>query len=79
MIPSIRQAYNAAFSQEKYAAFLHTVNTAYREGPTFRIGETPIFVPRALKQQLLQAVDDICDVIADPDFKSKSKAAIGWV
>ncbi len=66
MLTEVRQHYNAAFSQEKYEAFLHTVNTAYGEPCTFRIAETPIFVPQPLKNKLLKGVDDICAVIAAP-------------
>jgi hypothetical protein len=72
----VRQRYNAAFTQEKYEAFLNTVNTAYGEACTFRISETPIFVPKALKTKLLQGVEDICAVIAAPGFQQISEAAL---
>ena len=71
-----RQQYNAHFTPEKYAAFLETVGTAFGEAPTFRIAETPIFVPTGLKNQLLQGVHDISSVLAQPDFKQRSEAAI---
>ena len=71
-----RQQYNAHFTPEKYAAFLETVGTAFGEAPTFRIAETPIFVPTALKAQLLRGVHDIAAVLAQPDFKQRSEAAI---
>lgn len=72
----IRQRYNAGFTQEKYAAFLETVGTVFGEAPTFRIAETPIFVPAALKDKLLQGVDDISAVLTQPDFVQRSEAAI---
>lgn len=71
-----RRRYNASFTPEKYDAFLNEVNTAYGEACTFRVSETPVFVPRELKAQLLRAVEDICAVITAPDFGSKSEAAI---
>lgn len=71
-----RQQYNANFTPEKYAAFLETVGTAFGEAPTFRIAETPIFVPAALKQQLIQGVNDISAVLARPDFIERSELAI---
>ena len=71
-----RRRYNASFTPEKYDAFLNEVNTAYGEACTFRVSETPVFVPRELKAQLLRAVEDICAVITAPDFRSKSEAAI---
>lgn len=76
MHKDVRHRFNAAFTPEKYEAFLHTVNTAYGEPVTFRVCETPVFVPRDLKNKLLQGVDDICSVITRPDFREKSAAAI---
>ncbi|GAB4495105.1 MAG: hypothetical protein OHK0019_23230 [Saprospiraceae bacterium] len=71
-----RRHYNANFTLEKYEAFLHTMNTAFGEAVTFRISETPIFVPKSLKTQLLKGVEDICNVITQPDFREKSEAAL---
>jgi len=76
MQPTVRQHFNEQFTPEKYAAFLNTVNTAYGEACTFRLSETPIFVPRALKAQLLQGVEDICASLTLPDFKQRSEAAL---
>lgn len=76
MHTDVRQRYNAAFSNEKYEAFLNTVNTAYGEPCTFRISETPIFVPNALKHKLLKGVEDICAVISAPGFQKISEAAL---
>jgi hypothetical protein len=71
-----RQHYNATFTPEKYQAFLDTVNAAYGEACTFRVSETPVFVPKFLKAQLLQGVEDICAVITQPDFRARSEAAL---
>ncbi len=71
-----RQQYNAKFTPEKYAAFLNTVNTTFGEAPTFRISETPVFVPKTIKTQLLQGIDDIFTALQQPDFKQRSEAAL---
>jgi hypothetical protein len=76
MHPLLRQQYNAAYTPERYAAFMETINTTFHEAPTFRLGETPVFIPRSLKAQLLQAVDDITAVLVQPDFAARSAAAI---
>ncbi len=76
MHTEVRQRFNAAFTQEKYEAFLRTVNTAYGEPCTFRIAETPVFVPKSLKNKLLKGVEDICAVITAPDFMGRSEAAL---
>lgn len=76
MHTELRQRFNAEFTQKKYEAFLNTMNTAYGEPCTFRISETPVFVPRYLKNKLLQGVEDISAVISAPDFLQKSEAAL---
>ncbi|MBL7826032.1 MAG: hypothetical protein JNJ57_05335, partial [Saprospiraceae bacterium] len=76
MHSELRKRYNAAFTQEKYEAFLHTMNTSYGEPCTFRISETPVFIPKYLKDKLLQGVEDICSVITASDFRAKSEAAL---
>ena len=76
MQQTVRQRYNEQFTSEKYAAFLNTVNTAYGEACTFRLAETPVFVPNTLKRQLLQGVEDICASLTLPDFKQRSAAAL---
>ena len=72
----LRKEFNAHFTPEKYQAFIHTVDTAFGEAVTFRVSETPIFVPKALKNQLLQGVEDICAVLLQPDFGKMSEAAL---
>jgi hypothetical protein len=76
MHKELRQQYNAAFTQEKYEAFLNMVNTDFGEPCTFRMSETPIFIPKSLKNKLLKGVEDICAVIAAPDFMERSASAI---
>lgn len=76
MKPSIRQQYNSEFTPEKYQAFLNTIGTVFGEPATFRIAETPVFIPRTLKKHLLKAVREICQVLSEPDFKKRSQAAI---
>jgi len=76
MHTEVRQRYNAAFTQEKYEAFLHSVNTGFGEPCTFRMSETPIFVPKSLKDKLLKGVEDICSVITSADFMGRSESAL---
>ncbi len=71
-----RRRYNETFTPEKYQAFLHTVDSAFGEPCTFRVSETPVFVPNVLKKQLMQGVEDICAVINRPDFRANSQAAL---
>jgi glutathionylspermidine synthase len=76
MIPNLRQAYNAAFTPEKYTAFLEDVYATYNHRPIFRISETPVFIPNALKKKLIQACDEVVNVLVQPDFKQKTENAL---
>ncbi|MCK6690934.1 MAG: hypothetical protein L6Q97_02400 [Thermoanaerobaculia bacterium] len=76
MIPHLRQRFNAAFTPEKYQAFLDTINTEFGEPATFRVSETPVFIPKYLKNKLLQGVEDISAVLTRPDFRQISESAI---
>ena len=76
MIPSLRQQYNKAFTDEKYQAFLKEIYDRHDHAPNFRIAETPIFVPNSLKERLFEACEEISQVIMQPDFKEKSQKAV---
>lgn len=76
MLQSARKKYNAEFTDAAYQAFLEQINTTYGEPCTFRISETPVFVPHFLKEKLLQGVAEITDELVKPDFRARSEAAI---
>lgn len=76
MISHLRQKYNAAFTEEKYEAFLREIESAVNHRAPFKIAETPVFFPKKFKSRLLKACDDLVDVICRPDFKELSQAAI---
>lgn len=76
MIPEIRKRYNASFTQARYDAFLQDIYRAFNHRPSFRIAETPVFVPKGLKAKLFEAVEDILKVILRPDFRDLSEGAI---
>ena len=76
MISAIRQAYNAQFTTEKYQEMLADVEAQLPNQLEFRLAETPIFVPAALRDKLVRAGQDIIDVIQRPDFKELTDAAI---
>ncbi|MEM9820060.1 MAG: hypothetical protein AAF985_03270 [Bacteroidota bacterium] len=72
----IRKDYNQKFTTEKYEALKNYINEAYDHTPPFRIAETPVFVPSALRQQLVEACEEISDLICQPNFKELSQGAI---
>ena len=81
MIPEIRRQYNSQFTQEKYQNLLNSVNTGFGKASTFRIAETPIFIPNDLKAQLIDACDQLSNYLLTDDFKlnsAKSLSKLGF-
>ncbi|WP_373552715.1 hypothetical protein [Haliscomenobacter sp.] len=76
MLPEIRQRYNASFTEANYQAFVAQINEDFPNTLEFRVAETPAFIPKALTQKLVQAGEDIIDVMIQPDFKAKTERAI---
>lgn len=76
MQKELRQQYNASFSQEKYKNFLADLNQATSKPIEFRVAETPVFLPKYLKEKMIEACESIVDVIAQNDFKAKTDKAI---
>ncbi|MGA0558643.1 hypothetical protein ACO2Q8_18425 [Larkinella sp. VNQ87] len=76
MQESIRRAYNETFSPERYRAFVDQIHRDYPGQLDFRVAETPVFVPKTLKNRLLAACDSIIETITREDFKDLSEAAI---
>ncbi|KAA3641689.1 MAG: hypothetical protein DWQ02_00110 [Bacteroidetes bacterium] len=76
MIPELRERYNKAFTEEVYNEFKYAIEKKYDHLPVFRIAETPIFIPNDLKEKIIQAAEDIIDVVVEPDFMQNSASAI---
>jgi glutathionylspermidine synthase len=76
MIPAIRTSYNQQFTPAQYQAFLEGITADTGVVPAFRIAETPVFVPAALSNKLVQACEEIVDVLLRPDFKTITQDAI---
>ncbi|MFM2440080.1 MAG: hypothetical protein RLZ16_1079, partial [Bacteroidota bacterium] len=54
MITSIRNKFNAQFTEAKYENYLAEIELAYPGCLEFRIAETPVFVPKEFKHKLLE-------------------------
>ncbi len=76
MIAELRKKYNEAFTTQRYQQMLDWIAEQYDHRAPFPIAETPVFVPKALKSKLIQACEDITDVIVRPDFKELSESAV---
>jgi hypothetical protein len=76
MIPDIRERYNAHFTEERYQAFLQDVYDQFDHKPGFRIAETPVFVPKELKDKIFLACRQIAAVILRPDLKNLTEPSL---
>jgi hypothetical protein len=76
MVPALRTYYNQHFSSTKYQSFLDSIASEAGAAPVFRVAETPVFVPAALTDKLVQACEEIVEVILQPDFRQLTRDAI---
>ncbi|HEY4206159.1 MAG TPA: hypothetical protein VGM31_05065 [Puia sp.] len=76
MVPSLRAAFNDAFTPAKYEAFLMDLDSRHPGAIEFRLAETPVFVPASFANQLTDACEYIIDTITDPGFKQLTERAI---
>ncbi len=76
MTPSLRSKYNADFSIERYDAIAASLESLVGERPTFRLCETPIFLPDQLAADLLSSCNAISGVLADPEHLAATVSAI---
>jgi hypothetical protein len=76
MVPSIRKAFNEAFTEEKYKEYLDELNAPHPGKIEFRVAETPIFCDKAFTQKMISACESIVDVIVAPNFEELTKRAI---
>lgn len=76
MIPELRKQFNEQFTEEKYQNFLADLNSAHPGAIDFRVAETPIFIPRAFKDKMIDACESIVSLIQDESFKNLTERAI---
>ena len=76
MVKELREKFNAAFSKEKYDAYVAELEALHPGSLDFRNAETPVFVPAVFKNKMLDACEDIIDVIVDPKFKQLTERGI---
>lgn len=76
MIKEIRDKYLKEFTEETYTDFLAYFNNLYDKKVEFRIAESPVFIPKELKELLIEAGNEILAQSLDPDYLLKSEHAI---
>ena len=76
MNPKYRNQFNENFTTQKYANFIDDITAEFNYKVTFRIGETPFFIPNSLKNQLLEASQQVIDFIKKEDFIDLTNKAL---
>ena len=75
MQKELRLQFNKAFSKEKYALYVQELENLHPGTLEFRNAETPVFIPKDFTQKMLDACEEIIDVIVQPDFKALTERA----
>ena len=75
MIKKYRNQFNENFTEEKYKNFIEELEEGYVAIP-FRVAETPIFIPKELKEKLIAAGEEIIALIKQDNFKKLTQNAI---
>ena len=76
MIASIRQKFNAAFSEEVYQKYLDCLNTPFPDALAFSVAETPIFIDKDFTEKVLATGDYVNQVIQSNSFKSITNSSL---
>ncbi len=76
MIDKYRKLFNESFSLEKYHEFQDSVTSDFDYMPTFRMAETPFFISKKLKSQLIEGCNDVIKLIQQSDFNTLTDRAL---
>ena len=76
MIASIRQKFNAAFTEEIYQNYLASLNTPFPGALDFSVAETPIFINKDFTEKVLATGDYVNQVIQSDSFKSITDSSL---
>jgi hypothetical protein len=77
VIPELRRRFNAAFTAERYRAFVADLSRALGDEIQFRVSETPCFFPRDLIDRLAATGSELVEqLMSDPAYRKASDAAV---
>ena len=71
-----REAYNRSFTESKYEEFVKSFEKDFPGQLDFRVAETPVFLPKELKQKLIEASSEIISALRSSDFRAKTDRAV---
>jgi len=76
MVPELRRAYNAAFTEEKHRRLLAGLAEAAGFPVDFRISETPVFLDAATARRLSDAAHEVLAAVTAPEYLAASLRAV---
>jgi hypothetical protein len=76
MIPDLRRAYNAAFTDQKYRAYQRRLAAEASTEIPFRLAETPVFLPPELRDAMVRASLEIFRQLGSPQVLLRSLDAV---
>ncbi len=76
MIQDFRRQHNDTFTNAAYEGMLNWLGAQYGQQPSFHVAETPVFIPDALRDDLVAACNDVLEVVTQKGFAERSRAAI---
>ncbi len=76
MISKYRQLFNDSFTAQKYQDFQDDIAADFQYMPTFRMAETPFFISKELKAQLLDGCADVIKLIKQDNFKQLTEKSL---
>lgn len=76
MEPSFRKAYNEAFTPELYRRYISRLEQRLGCTIPFPVAETPLFLPRALRQRLAGYAGEIVEQLCKPELIARTSKAV---
>jgi hypothetical protein len=76
MIRTLRRAYNASYTDEKYRDYQKRLEARGRTTIPFRLAETPVFLPPELRDEMVAASLEIFRQLSTPEALERSKTAV---
>jgi hypothetical protein len=76
VIPSLRRAYNAAYTDERYRSYQSRLEERGGMEIPFRLAETPVFLPPELRDEMVDASLEIFRQLSTREALERSKNAV---
>jgi hypothetical protein len=76
MIPSLRRAYNASYTNDRYSEYRRRLEERAGMEIPFRVAESPVFLPPELRDEMVSASLEIFRQLSTPTALERSQAAV---